>query len=137
MALLVDGSVWRDSDQMGSNSASAPAQCRLHFEAASSSADVASNELVRLTAGECGAEVPARPVRFRRHARRLGWGSGDHVLRQGTGMSTEERKALVHRLVAEVFNEGRLEALDELYEPSRGLPSPGVDCAVSCLVQRS
>ena len=33
-------------------------------------------------------------------------------------MSTEERKALVHRLVAEVFNEGRLEVLDELYEPA-------------------
>ncbi len=64
-----------------------------------------------------GAEVPARPVRFRRHARRLGWGGSDHVLRQGTGMSTEDRKALLHRLVAEVFNEGRLEVLDELYEP--------------------
>ena len=33
-------------------------------------------------------------------------------------MSTEDRKALVHRLVAEVFNEGRLEVLDELYEPA-------------------
>ena len=49
---------------MGSNSASAPA-VQAAFEAASSSEDVASNELVRLTSGECGAEVPARPVRFR------------------------------------------------------------------------
>ena len=32
-------------------------------------------------------------------------------------MSTEDRKTLVHRLVAEVFDEGRLEVLDELYEP--------------------
>ena len=42
----------------------------------------------------------------------------------GTGMSTEDRKALVHRLVAEVFNECRLEVLDELYEPARH-PEPG------------
>jgi predicted ester cyclase len=35
----------------------------------------------------------------------------------GSGMSTEDRKALVHRLVAEVYNEGRLAVLDELHEP--------------------
>ena len=80
----------------------------------------ASNELVRLTAGECGAEGPARPVRFRRHARQLGWGGGDHVCGGETGMSTEDRKALVHRLVAEVSIEGRLRGVGA----RRGLPSP-------------
>jgi hypothetical protein len=55
---------------------------------------------IQLTAGECGAGVPARPVRFRRHAHRLGWSGGDPVCSRGTEMSTEDRKALVHRLVA-------------------------------------
>jgi predicted ester cyclase len=31
--------------------------------------------------------------------------------------TTEDRKAVVHRLVAEVFNQGRLEVLDQLYTP--------------------
>ena len=32
-------------------------------------------------------------------------------------MSTEDRKAAVRRLVAEVFTEGKLEVLDQLYQP--------------------
>ena len=32
-------------------------------------------------------------------------------------MSTEDRKAVVRRLAAEVFTEGRLEVLDQLYQP--------------------
>ena len=34
-------------------------------------------------------------------------------------MSVEDRKAVVRRLVTEVFNEGRLEVLDELCVPER------------------
>ena len=37
---------------------------------------------------------------------------------RGTSNVAEENKAIVRRLVAEVFNGGRLEVIDELYEPA-------------------
>jgi hypothetical protein len=62
---------------------------------------------IRLTAGGLGQKF--RPDRYDL-AGTLAGSVGVVVIMfaAGTGMSTKDRKALVHRLVAEVFNEGRL-----------------------------
>ena len=45
-------------------------------------------------------------------------------------MATEANKAIVRRLVAEVFNGGHLEVLDELYAPRAGQGGQVLDRAV-------
>jgi hypothetical protein len=46
---------------------------------------------------------------------------------------SEANKAVVHRLVEEVLNGGRLEVIDELYAPPPGRPSSARTTDASCV----